>query len=68
MSVGHCMGRALEIGRLPRGEWAEAIRQIPDGCEQPDCGAPKSCRMRVADFLRVQWLIAERRSKRGAAA
>jgi len=62
VSVSCCMDRVLEVSRLPRNAWAAAIADIPDACERPECGAPKSCRQRAADYLRMQWRIAERRA------
>lgn len=61
------MGRALEIAKAPRAEWGAAIALLPDGCAHADCGAPRSCRVRIADYLRMQWRIAERRAARANA-
>lgn len=56
------MGRVLEIAALPRSAWAAEIEAIPDACGRPDCGQPNSCQKRARDYLRIQWLIAERRA------
>ena len=61
MSVSHCMNRALEIARLPEADWPARIETLPDACAHSECGAPRSCRARAQDFLRMQWRI--RRAK-----
>jgi len=60
MSVSHCMSRVLDIARLPQADWSARIAAIPEGCEHADCGAPRCCRERAADFLRMQWRIQRR--------
>ena len=57
MSVSYCMGKALEIGRTPRASWASQIDQLPDGCSRAECGRPKNCRERIADYLRTQYRV-----------
>ncbi len=66
MSVSHCMHHALAIAAKPRAQWQEQIAKLPDGCGHTDCGAPHSCRERVADYLRVQWRMQVRREARPA--
>lgn len=56
MSVGRCMHHALAIAVQPLDKWAPAIADLPDACTQ-DCGAPRSCRQRNADYLRVQYRV-----------
>lgn len=63
MSMSHCMGRALEIAKAPRETWGARIAELPNGCEHHDCGAPRNCRERIAEYLRMQWRIADRRSR-----
>lgn len=55
MSIGHCMDQALSIARLPRDSWAAEIQKLPAACMHADCGQPRSCRERIADYLRVQY-------------
>lgn len=55
MSVSHCMHLALEVATKPRDQWAAEIAKIPTGCQHSDCGSPRSCRQRIADYLRVQY-------------
>lgn len=62
MSVSHCMHHALRIAKRPRASWKAEIERLPDTCNQA-CGAPRNCRGRIAEYLRVQWRIAERRRK-----
>jgi hypothetical protein len=57
VSTGHCLHHATAIALLPREAWAGAIEQLPDACDYADCGAPRSCRQRNAEYLRVQWKI-----------
>lgn len=67
MSVSHCMHKALAIAETPLESWSGAIAQLPDACEHADCGQPRSCRARIADYLRVQYRAQRRRQKRGRA-
>lgn len=62
MSVAHCMGRALRIARLPLDQWQEQIESLPDDCDHSDCGSPRSCRKRAAEYLAVQKGCALRRN------
>lgn len=62
MSVGHCMDQALNIARLPVGDWAGAIERVRIDCPHADCGSPQSCRARVADYLRVQFRVLKNRA------
>lgn len=68
MSVSHCMGRALDIAQKPLVEWAGAIAEVSDACPHPDCGEPRNCRERIADYLRVQYRIRRRRDDAAGAA
>lgn len=63
MSVSHCMHRALEIAKMPRPECKAQIEALPVACAHSDCGQPKSCRERIADYLRMQWRMAEQRAR-----
>ena len=63
MSVSHCMGRAVAIASGPRDGWAAQIERLPEQCPHDDCGAPKSCRQRVAEYLRLQWRMQQRRDR-----
>lgn len=63
MSVSHCMHLALEIAAGPDEGWGDAIQQIPERCPHPDCGEPRNCRERVADYLRMQYRVKRRRSE-----
>ncbi len=63
MSISHCMYRTLDIARLPEREWPALIDTLPDACAHADCGAPRSCRARAAEYLRMQWRIKQRRDK-----
>ncbi|HEX5756882.1 MAG TPA: hypothetical protein VFY12_11095 [Arenimonas sp.] len=40
--------------------WKQQIEALPDACAHADCGAPRSCRQRIAEYLRMQWNIAKR--------
>jgi len=65
MSAARCMHHALRIARGHRESWKHQIEQLPEACPHEDCGQPKSCRARVADYLRMQWRMAERRGNKG---
>jgi hypothetical protein len=67
MSVSHCMHQALEIGATPRDSWAGKIAALPDSCSRSDCGAPHSCRERIAAYLRVQWFVQLRAERKAGA-
>lgn len=60
------MHHALAIAAKPRGQWQGQVAKLPDGCAHADRGAPRSCRERVADYLRVQWRMQVRREARPA--
>lgn len=64
MSVSHCMGKVLAIGATPRYSWADQIAALPDTCAHADCGKPRSCRQRAADFLRVQYRAQVRQERK----
>lgn len=66
MSVWCCSHYAMAISKLPLEEWADAIAKLPTGCTK-DCGAPRSCRERNADYLRVQYRAIKHRQQRDAA-
>jgi len=51
------MKQSLDIARTPEGEWPASINALPETCAHSDCGAPRSCRARAADYLRTQWRI-----------
>lgn len=61
MSVSHCMDQALAIAQQPLEQWATAIARVPDDCPHADCGAPRNCRERIAEYLRVQYKSRKRR-------
>jgi hypothetical protein len=58
------MGQALRIARSHRQGWKHQIEQLPETCPHTDCGLPHSCRQRIAEYLRMQWRMAERRDAR----
>jgi hypothetical protein len=57
MSVSHCMHQALAIARTAPETWRSRVDGLPNGCSHSDCGMPKSCRERIADYLRMQLRI-----------
>jgi hypothetical protein len=63
MTVSHCLHQALRIARQPRQDWAAAIEVLPQTCAYDDCGAPRNCRERIAEYLRMQWRISERKQQ-----
>jgi hypothetical protein len=65
MSVSYCMKHTLDIARLPEAEWPAQIDALPDACDRADCGAPRSCRARAQDYLRMQWRIRRSLEDRG---
>lgn len=54
MSVWCCSHFALQIAKLPLEQWAGEIEKLPTTCMK-DCGAPRSCRERNAEYLRTQY-------------
>lgn len=66
MGVNRCLHQALLIARQPRPEWRAQIEQMPEACQTPDvCTGGIGCRQRIADYLRVQWMMIERRVSQG---
>ena len=61
MTTSHCMHRAMSIAKQPLKSWSALIEAIPETCEHDDCGNPRNCRQRIAEYLRMQWRMAERR-------
>lgn len=61
MSVSHCMDQALRIAQRPMDQWADAIAKVREACPHNDCGAPQNCRERIADYLRTQYRMRQRR-------
>lgn len=57
MSVSHCMGQALEIARLPRGQWGGAIDRVRVECPHDDCTGGIGCQQRVREYLQMQWRV-----------
>jgi hypothetical protein len=57
MSVSHCMHEATRIAQGHRDGWAEQIALLPASCAHADCGMPRNCRERIADYLRTQYRI-----------
>jgi hypothetical protein len=51
------MHHAMTIGRAPMESWAARIAELPEQCAHADCGAPRSCRERIKDYMRDQWRI-----------
>ena len=49
------MHHALAIAATPEAGWKDKIDQVPTGCEHADCGQPRDCRQRVAEYLRMQY-------------
>jgi hypothetical protein len=58
------MHRALEIARTPVDTWGAQIADLPEGCTHSDCGAPRSCRERIAEYMRMQWRIEQHQALR----
>ncbi len=67
MGVNRCLHQALLIARQPRTEWRTQIDQIAEACQAPGvCTGGVGCRQRIAEYLRVQrWMIERRESKGG---
>lgn len=64
MGVSRCIIRAIDIAKAPRSEWKTAIAALPEACECPSvCTGGRGCRERIADYLRMQWLMLERRER-----
>ncbi|TFZ46108.1 hypothetical protein E5C33_07500 [Stenotrophomonas maltophilia] len=62
MGVNRCLTQALLIAKKPRGQWKGGIAQLPEACQAPGiCSGGIGCRERLADYLRVQWRMIERR-------
>lgn len=61
--------KALDIGRLPREKWKQAIEALPEECPcKGVCTGGMGCRERVADYMRTQWhMLAKREKRRGGA-
>jgi hypothetical protein len=60
--VSHCMGAVLRIARkVDRRDWKREVAKLPDACDKPDCGAPRSCRARATEYLQMQARMADRR-------
>lgn len=67
MGVNPCLHQALLIARQPRSEWRAQIAQIAENCEAPGvCTGGVGCRQRIAEYLRVQWWMIERRESQAA--
>lgn len=66
MGVNRCLHQALMIARQPRAKWRAQIEQIAEACQAPGvCTGGVGCRRRIADYLRVQWMMIERRESQG---
>lgn len=62
MGVNQCLHQALVIARQPREHWRAQIEQMPEACQASGvCTGGVGCRQRIAEYLRVQWLMMERR-------
>lgn len=62
MGVNRCLHQALLIARQPREQWRAQVEQIEEACQAPGvCTGDVGCRQRIAEYLRVQWLMIERR-------
>ncbi|MCU1033294.1 hypothetical protein JAK64_05955 [Stenotrophomonas maltophilia] len=67
MGVNRCLHQALLIARQPRAEWRTQIDQIAEACQAPGvCTGGIGCRQRIAEYLRVQWWMIERRKSQAA--
>lgn len=64
MTISRCLDQALQIGRLPRREWAEQIEKISTVCPHSDC-TKSNCQEVCRDWLRMQWRIQVRGEMRG---
>lgn len=66
MSVSRCLGPAHRaLASLPRAQWGEYLRSLPERCPHADCTAQPGCREYVSDYFRVQWRAAVRRERGG---
>lgn len=63
MSIGYCWHEADRIGRLPLSQWAAEVKAITEVCTHADCGEPRNCRAKVAEYMRVQYACARARAK-----
>lgn len=58
------MHHSLAIGRTPRETWQAQLDRLPTACPCPArCDAPRSCRERNAEYLRVQWRVVGKREQ-----
>lgn len=65
--MNRCLHQALLIARQPRSEWRTQIDQIAEACQAPAvCTGGVGCRQRIAEYLRVQWWMIERRESQAA--
>ncbi len=65
--MNRCLHQALLIARQPRTEWRVQIDQVPEPCQAPGvCTGGVGCRQRIAEYLRVQWWMIERRESQAA--
>lgn len=63
MSVTYCMGRAIQIGRLPSEKWEAETKKLPEICERDGCAGSRNCRALVEDFLLTQWRCMENKKQ-----
>lgn len=64
MGVSRCIAKAIDIAKAPRSDWKTSVEALPETCECPSvCTAGIGCRERIADYLRMQWLMLERRER-----
>lgn len=64
MSVSRCITKAIDIAQAPRAAWRDAIQALPEECQYPCvCTGGVGCRERVAEYLRMQWQMHERRKQ-----
>ncbi len=56
------MHHALRIAATPGATWKDQIAEVPAGCKHADCGKPRDCRQRVADYLRMQYRTTRHRA------
>lgn len=59
------MNNALAIAASPVDGWAPRIAQLPVGCPH---GGAIGCQARIADYLRIQWRMLQRRQAAGVTA
>lgn len=65
VSAGYCWDQAVQIAQGARDTWAAQIDALPTTCQRADCGMPKNCRAKVAEYLRMQYRMAVARDRRG---